>query len=75
MSREDLINTLDTMTVITGLCRTEVEALDEASIYISENNNAEFAKRILNMIENNGASNEDIKQFCETYIKSKEEEK
>lgn len=72
--KESLITVLDSMPVILGLCQTEKQALDIASNYIQENDNVEFAKRILNMIESNNASTTDIKEFCTNYIKSKEEE-
>ena len=73
-AKEDLVEVLNTMKLVTGLCRTEIESLSKAANYISENDNVEFASKILTMIAN-GASNDDIKNFCETYIQSKEEKR
>ena len=80
MKFNKIISDKDDLTIILktmgrGLSDTEKRAVSMAADYIEENDNIEFARRILNMIENNGASNEDIKQFCETYIRSKEEKK
>ena len=57
-----------------GLVRTELEIINAAIAYIDENDQLEFAKRILSMIDKNGASSDEIKQFCENYIQSKEEQ-
>lgn len=80
MKFNKIISDKDDLTIILrtmGRCLSDTEkrATLMAADYIDENDNIEFARRILNMIENNGASNEDIKQFCETYIRSKEEKK
>lgn len=73
-NKESLLAVLDSMNVVLGLCQTEKKALNIASNYIQENDNVEFAKRILNMIESNNASTTDIQEFCINYIQSKEEE-
>ena len=72
--KEELVQILNTMKLVTGLCRTEIETLSQAADYISENDNVEFAKKILTMITTNNATNDDIKLFCENYIQSKEEQ-
>lgn len=71
LSEEDLVNVL--MNIKFSLSATEKEAIDEIADRLENGGDLHMAKRILNMIENNGASNEDIRQFCETFIRSKEE--
>ena len=41
---------------------------------MNEKDDVSMCKRILNMINNNKATVDEIKRFCENYIKSKEEE-
>ena len=72
--KEDLLIILRSMERILGLSQTEKNALNKSIDYINENDNSGFASRILNMIDANGATAEDIRQFCENFIKSKEEE-
>ena len=72
LSEEDLINVL--MTIKFSLSSTEKQAIDEIADRLENGGDLHMAKRILNMIENNGASNEDIRHFCETFIKSREEQ-
>lgn len=75
MSKEYLTMVLDTMTVITGLSRTEKETLQEAKEYIENNDNIEFARKIVSMIENDAATTlEDIRRFCVLYIQSNTQE-
>lgn len=72
--KEVLLDTLEVMHIALGLSRTEKQAVHMSYDYIRENDNVEFAKRILNMIESNNASTTDIQEFCINYIQSKEEE-
>ena len=73
-NKESLLVILESMEVILGLSRTEKQALNMAYEYIDKNDNVEFAKRILRMIESNNAPITDIQEFCINYIQSKEEE-
>lgn len=72
--KDSLLNILDAMNIVLSLSQTEKQAIRMSFKYIEENDNVEFAKRILNMIESNNASTTDIQEFCINYIQSKEEE-
>ena len=71
LSEEDLINVL--MNIKFSLSSTEKEAIDEIADRLENGGDLHMAKRILNMIDNNGASLDDVRHFCETFIRSKEE--
>ena len=73
MISEDILIVLETMASQTsGLTATERNAVERAlqHLIFDELN---MCKRILYMINNNEATIDDVKNFCETFIKSKEE--
>ena len=72
MNSEDIILVLETM-AFGNPCRTEKEALEEAIDHI-KNDSLNMCRRILDMIRINGATSYEIREFCENYIHSKEEE-
>lgn len=75
MTKEEILILLECMGSSTsGLTRTETQTINEAINYINNNDQLEFARRILAMIDTNDATAADIKQFCENYISSKEEQ-
>ena len=71
LSEEDLINVL--MNIKFSLSSTEKKAIDEIADRLENGGDLHMAKRILNMIDNNGAGLDDVRHFCVTFIRSKEE--
>ena len=72
--REDNLIVLKSMASSTsGLTRTERMAADYAIEHLL-NDDINMCKRILDMIRINCANTHEIREFCENYIKAKEEE-
>lgn len=72
--KEDLLILMETMVSKTsGLTRTEIDILGKAINHL-KTDEINLAKRIKNMIEANDATTDEILQFCDNFIKTKEEE-
>ena len=72
--KEDYLIVLESMADISsGLTKTEREAVGYAIDHL-KNDEVNMCRRILDMIRINGATSYEIREFCENYIRSKEEE-